>query len=322
MAHKDFYEVLGVSRSATEEEIKKAYRKLAKKFHPDVNKGDKAAEEKFKDISEAYETLSDKKKKAEYDAFGAGGFGGAGPRPGGGRYYDYSSGPFQYSTYTGPGGGATFDFENLNDIFGDLFGMGGVPKRGKGFGGAPKSAAVRGADRLYAMEIDFLDSVLGKTTKLAIPIGHKTEKINVKIPPGVKTGSKIRLAGKGEPSPAKGPPGDLYIEVKVKPHPYFTREDDDIYLHLPISLAEAVHGAMIEVPTIDGKLKMKIPPLTQGGQKLRLKGKGVPHRQAEGRGDQYVVVNLHLPKNLDAESQRLLDEFLKRNPDRPREGMF
>jgi DnaJ-class molecular chaperone len=201
--------------------------------------------------------------------------------------------------------------------------MGGVKGGAKGFGTkGPRSAPIRGADRTYSMEIDFLDAVRGITTKIAIESGGKAEKINVKIPPGVKTGSKIRLAGKGDPSPGGGPPGDLYIEIKVRPHPYFTREDDDIYLQVPITIGEALDGSQIEVPTVDGKLKMKIPPMTQGGQKFRLKGKGVPHRHSEGRGDQYVVVQIHLPPHLDKESRNLLEEFSKKNSYHPREKLF
>jgi len=172
------------------------------------------------------------------------------------------------------------------------------------------------------MEIDFLDSVQGSTTKLALPENGKTQKIQVKIPAGVKTGSKIRLAGKGDPSPGGGPPGDLYIEIKVRPHPYFSRDGDNILLQLPISLGEAVNGSQIEVPTIDGPIKMKIPPGTQGGQKMRIKGKGVPHREGGGRGDQFVVANIQIPKNLDESSQRLIDEFSKKNPFNPRVGIF
>ncbi|MCC6272903.1 MAG: J domain-containing protein, partial [Deltaproteobacteria bacterium] len=171
-----------------------------------------------------------------------------------------------------------------------------------------KAGPIRGADRTYAMEIDFLDAVRGATTKLGLDAGGKTEKINVKIPAGVKTGSKIRLAGKGEPSPNHGPSGDLYIEIKVRPHPYFTRQDDDIYLQVPITLEEAVNGAAIEVPTVEGtKLKMKVPAGTQSGQKLRLKGKGVPHRDGSGHGDQYVVVQIQLPPHLDKESRNLIE---------------
>ena len=326
MAEKDYYQILGVSSGASEAEIKKAYRKLAKQHHPDVNKGDKSSEDRFKDISAAYDTLSDKKKRQEYDlmrTYGGGGFGGAGGESQGFR--GRPNGGFDFSTFTGPGGGQQgnihFDYGDLGDLFGDMFG-GGV-KGGGARGGRTRSAPMRGADRTYSMEIDFLDSVRGMTTKIGFESGPgKAEKINVKIPAGVKTGSKIRLAGKGDPSPSGGPSGDLFIEVKVRPHSYFSREGDDIYLHLPITVDEAVNGAQIEVPTVEGKLKMKIPPGTQGGQKFRLKGRGVVHRQDGGHGDQYVVVQLQLPPELDKESRNLIEEFAKRNPYNPREKLF
>ncbi len=323
MNGKDFYKVLGVSKTSSDEEIKKAYRQLAKKYHPDVNQGDKAAEEKFKEVSEAYETLSDKKKRQEYDLMSSmGGFAGGGYRPEGNyQYTTYGPGSqgFDFSTYTregGKGGG----FEDLGDIFGDIFGMGGFSKKkGKGFRPGP---ATRGANRIYTMEIDFLDAVRGASTKINIERGGKVEKIQVKIPAGVDQGSKVRLAGKGEPSPDHGPAGDLFIEIKVRPHPYFTRVGDDIHLHVPISLEEAVNGAKIEVPTIEGKIKMTIPTGTQGGQKFRLKGKGVPHRAGSGLGDQIVMTDIHLPKHLDKEAKKLIEELEKTHPYNPRDGAF
>jgi len=322
MAEKDYYKILGVSPEAGEAEIKKAYRKLAKQHHPDVNKGDKAAEEKFKDISAAYDTLSDKKKREEYDMLRRFGGMGGGFHAGGGDNHSYRSRPnegFEYSTFTGPGG-ASFEAGDLGDIFGDIFGLGGMPRGGRG--AKARSAPVRGADRTYSMEIDFLDSVRGTTTKIGFETGGKTEKINVKIPPGVRNGSKIRLAGKGEPSSRSGPPGDLYIEIKVRPHPYFKREEDDIYLEVPITVGEAVEGAQIEVPTIDGRLKMKIPPGTRAGQKFRLKGKGISHREGSGKGDQYVIVQIQLPPHLDEVSRNLIEDFTRRNPYHPREKLL
>lgn len=333
MPEKDYYQILGVSQGASDAEIKKAYRKLAKQHHPDVNKGDKSSEDRFKDISAAYDTLSDKKKRQEYDmmrTYGGGGFGGMGGESHGFR--GRPDGGFDFSTFSGPNsagasqqGNINFEYGDLGDLFGEMFGGGvkGGPRSSGGFGTRSRGAPVRGADRTYSMEIDFLDSVKGMTTKIGFESGPgKTEKINVKIPAGVKTGSKIRLAGKGDPSPSGGASGDLFIEVKVRPHPYFSREGDDIYLQLPITIDEAVNGAQIEVPTVDGKLKMKIPAGTQGGQKLRLKGKGVVHRHDEGHGDQYVVVQLQLPPDLDKESRNLIEEFAKRNPYHPREKLF
>ena len=327
MADKDFYKVLGVAQGANEAEIKKAYRNLAKKYHPDVNKGDKTAEDRFKEISEAYETLSDPKKRQEYDMLRSGGpFSSSGS-----SYRNYRSGAqqggFDFGGFSSGGRRAGSNYEDLNSIFGDIFGgedfirAQNAGNRGRSRASSA-SASIRGEDQTYVMEIDFLDAARGTTTKIAVPSDQKNEKINVKIPPGVKTGSKIRLAGKGLPAPfGQGKPGDLFIEIKVKPHPYFTREGDDIYLTLPITLAEAVQGASIEVPTIEGKLNVKIPPESQGGQKLRLKGRGIHTR--EGKiGDQYVQLQIQIPKNLDSESHKLIEEFSKRNPMYPRSGLF
>lgn len=325
MATKDYYKILGVVRGAKDDEIKKAYRKLAKKYHPDVNKGDKTAEDKFKDISEAYEVLSDAKKRQEYDLYGSFG-GGFDPRAGTGSAHQWSPGA---GFRGGAGGGNRVEFEDLGDIFGDLFGGGGFAgfgNKGKGKGagqGFGRQAPTRGADRNYLLEVDFLDAAKGATKLLNLAQGAKSEKINVKIPPGVKTGSKIRLAGKGEPGLGRGAEiGDLYIEIKVKPHAYFTREGDDIYLQFPINMEEAIKGAQVEVPTIDGKIKMRIPEGTQSGQKLRLKGKGVRHLQGGGAGDQLLSIQVHLPTQLDAASLNLLEEFWRKNPDHPREGLF
>jgi len=331
MAQKDFYDILGVSRNAADADIKKAYRTLAKKYHPDVNKSNKEAEEKFKRISEAYQVLSNKKKRQEYDMFGTVG---AGAGPGGGPY-QYSQGAqgpqgagFDFSTFFGGGGGPRtsnrgfqYEAEDLGGVFGDLFSMGGV-NRGQGRGRtAWQEAPVKGADRYYTMELNFLDAVNGKTTKIAIPEKGKTTKINVKIPPGVDNGSKIRLAGKGEPSPGKGPAGDLYIEIKVHPHPYFKREGDNISLQVPITLEEAILGTSIQVPTADGQINMKIPAGTQGGQKFRLKGKGVKHRKGSGKGDQYVIANIVVPKKVDQEGKKLIKEFAQKHPLHPRKHL-
>src|SRR5262245_571261 len=300
---KNYYETLGVSRDASEEEIKKAYRRLAKRYHPDVNKGDKQAEERFKEISEAYETLSDKEKRKQYDMFG--GFApGAGAGAGG---FDPSQWGRTY-TWTSPGnpggGGTAFDFEDLSeifrgtgagargkassgtrksppfddlsDIFGDIF---NVPRGGKekarprpeGFGPS------KGQDVYYSMEIDFLEAARGTTSKISVHRSGKLEKIDVKIPAGVNNGSRIRLAGKGEPGLQGGAAGDLYIEIKVKPHPIFWREGDDLFMDLPLSIGEAALGTVVRVPTLGGHGDLKVPPGTPSGQKFRLRGKGVPN---------------------------------------------
>jgi DnaJ-class molecular chaperone len=333
MAQKDYYDILGVARKASEAEIKKAYRGLAKKHHPDVNKDNKASEEKFKEVQEAYDVLGDKKKREQYDMFGpAGAAAGAGGFGGGGPYY-YSSGSggagvppdFDFSSFFGGGrasaGGSsqTYRGEDAADLFGDLFGMGGF---GKGKGRRTGRGPAPGADRYYTMEIDFLEAALGKTSKISVPEGNKTTHINVKIPPGVDTGSKIRLAGQGEASPNGGKAGDLYIEVRVHPHPFFTRQGEDIYLNVPITVGEAVNGASIEVPTIDGSIHMKVPPGTQGGQKFRLKGKGVAHPKGSGRGDQFVVAEIQVPKDIGEDGKKLIREFEEKYPLEPRKHLF
>jgi DnaJ-class molecular chaperone len=299
MAQKDYYEVLGVSRSATDHEIKKAYRKLARKFHPDVNVGSQEAEARFKEISAAYQVLSDPKKKKEYDLFGH-----SGPQGGEGysRTYTYGAPPgFEGFDFSSGRGGAT----GFQDIFGDLFGAAQ---------GARRTGPAKGRDVQYTMEISFEDAVRG--LKTGVKVNH--DKISVKIPPGVDAGSKVRVAGKGEPGINNGPRGDLYIITKVRPHPYFERKGDNIYLDVPITFAEGSLGTKIRVPTIDGMIQLTIPPGTQSGQKLRIKGKGVPRLRGGGRGDQFVVVKITVPKNLDERSEKLIREFAKFNPEDPR----
>ncbi|GMR04925.1 MAG: J domain-containing protein [Thermodesulfobacteriota bacterium] len=298
MAKKDYYEILGVSRDAPEDEIKKAYRRLARKYHPDLHPGDKGMEKKFKEINEAYSVLSDPKKRSDYDLTGRVTFE---PGMGGGW----------------PPGGV--DFENIGfgrvggfeDIFSEVFG-------GRGTRRGPR----RGADLEYTMPLDFLKAVRGAEVKITVtrPSGA-AERITIKIPPGVHDGSRVRVAGKGHEGPGGGPPGDLYIITTVRPHPYFKRVGNDIYVNVPITVKEAVLGAEIEVPTIDGFTRIKIPPGTQGGQKLRIKGKGVPLPRG-GRGDQYVVVNISVPKGIDKKSAQLIEDFSRTNPYEPRKGLW
>ncbi|MBI2974350.1 MAG: DnaJ domain-containing protein [Deltaproteobacteria bacterium] len=240
---KDYYQILGISRGAAEADIKKAYRRLARQYHPDMNKGEKKAEERFKEISEAYSVLSDSEKRKQYDAFGSAPFGG------GFRYYtsaDESGGEEGF-----PGGAG-----DLGDIFSELFNIGGVKRKPKwGFTGGESRESRKGGDIYADLEIDFLEAVYGLDTRLAIKRGDRTEKITVKIPAGVDNGSKVRVSGKGHPGARGGEDGDLYINIKVKPHPIFWREGADIYTEVPISVYEAVLGATIEVPT-----RPKIPP--------------------------------------------------------------
>ncbi len=368
--NKDYYQILGVSRNASIEEIKKAYRKLARKYHPDVNPGNKKAEEKFKEISEAYSVLGDPKKRKEHDQFGA--------------YQSAHSGQRAYSTGTNFGdfsfGG--FDFSHFGrDIFQDLFG--GSSKQKQSY---QAYQPIKGEDMHYTINITFMDSIKGLNTKISInrpvtcsqcggsgyipgsneticpdchgtgqkimskgpmrlsaacPTCHgigkirgvrcikcrgsgieqKRENIMVKIPPGVTNGSKVRIPGKGAAGKNSGPPGDLYIITNVTPHPFFIRVGDNINIKLPISITEAALGAQVEVPTIDGKVTMKIPPGTQNGQKLRLRNKGAPLLRANKKGDQVVEIQVVLPKNLAERSKELLREFEKLNPENPRKNI-
>lgn len=376
MAKEDYYKILGVPKSASDKEIRKAYRRLARKYHPDVNPNDKAAEGKFKEINEAYEVLSDLEKRKQYDLFGhqPSGYRPAEPGAGGGGFdFDFYSNLSNLGFQPGGGGGG------FADIFSDLLGRG--TRSGTRYAEAPG----RGEDIYYTVDLDFLDAVRGLTTQISLqrhapcPVcrgtgeapgssaevcpdckgtgqkqvsrggltvsqtcptcrgrGRKispctscagrggilqTERLSVKIPAGVDNGSKVRLAEKGEAGLHGGPPGDLYIITRVRPHSFFERKGDNIYSKVPISVAEAALGAKVEVPTMDGTTSMRIPPETSSGQVFRLRGKGVPHLNGSGRGDQFVEVQITVPKGLDARSQQLLKDFERLNPENPRKDL-
>ncbi len=304
MMTKDLYNILGVSKNAAENEIKSAYRKLARKYHPDLNKDNKDAAEKFKEISCAYDILGDKEKRKKYDnkeidadgkptGFGAGGFGGGNPF-GNGGYQSYGSNPF--------GGGASFDFSDIfgSDIF-SKFGKEGSSPFGNGFSNTQYSRARKGNDINYTMKVDFLSAVNGDNK--TVNINGKT--INVKIPQGSVDGQTLRLKGLGDQGFNGGANGDVLITLNVNKHPYFTLDGKTIMLELPISLKEAVLGAKITVPTISGKVALNIPPYASTGDKLRLKGKGV------SGGDQIVILNVVVPK----EKNSSLEDVLKTLPD-------
>jgi DnaJ-class molecular chaperone len=297
MAEKDYYEILGVKKSATEEEIKKAYRSLAKKYHPDRNKGNKEAENKFKGISEAYTVLSDKEKREQYDRLGREAFnfgaGGANPYAG----FDFS----QFANRARRGGGRRAGPGGFTDIFSDLFGGGG----GINFEGA----AARGNDINAELTIGFRDAVLGATMDLTVNGSH----IKVKIPEGVADGQTIRLRGKGSPAQMGGQPGDLNVLVRVTPHPFYERRGDDIHIDLPVTAGEAVRGAEIEVPTIHGPVRARIPSGTQGGQTFRLTGKGVK-KKGGGKGDHYYRVEIVLPTNVPADALEKIEAQYGENP--------
>ena len=306
--NRDYYDVLEVSRSASADQIKKSYRNLAKRYHPDMNPGDKRAEEKFKEILEAYEVLSDTEKKSTYDMFGASGFHrGAG---------NSRSRGFQGSPGVEFGFGG---FDGIEDIFEDLFGQMGRGRRQR-----RQQKPRRGKDSEHTLVIDFDTAIKGgfrdiTITKESRGVTQGVETIRVKIPEGVHEGSRIRISGKGQPGMANGTAGDLYLKVKVRPHPLFNRKKDDIYIDLPITIYEAIIGAKISVPTIDGRTAVvNIPSGIKNGVKLRLKGKGSPNPKTGIRGDQYVVVNITMPQKLNEESKKKIKELAESNPYNPR----
>lgn len=347
MSKRDYYEVLGVSKSASKDELKKAYRKLSKQFHPDINK-EPGADEKFKEVKEAYEVLSDDQKRAQYDQFGH-----VDPNQG------FGGGDF--------GGG----FGGFEDIFNSFFGGGGGRRR-------DPNAPRQGADLQYTMTLKFEEAVFGKETDIEIPreetcdtcdgsgakpgtkvdtckhchgsgqlnveqntpfgrivnrrVCHycngtgkeikekcstcsgtgkvtRRNKIHVKIPAGVDDGQQLRVAGKGEAGINGGPPGDLYIVFHIRSHEFFERDGDDIYCEMPITFVQAALGDEVEVPTLHGKVKLKIPAGTQTGTKFRLKGKGVPNVRGYGTGDQHVLVRIVTPTKLSEKQKQLLREF-------------
>lgn len=299
MANKrDYYEVLGVSKNASDDEIKKAYRKLAVKYHPDRNPGDKEAEAKFKEINEAHEVLSDKQKRARYDQFGHAGVGGASGFGGGGA--GFSGNPFAGGNFNFNGQAFNFDFGGggLDDILGDLFGFG--PRGGR----RPR----RGADYQTVVTLTFEEAIFG-TTKTVSADGKD---IKVKIPAGIDDGMSVRLRGKGGPAPEGGSePGDLYVRVRVKPHKTLTREGTIILSEETISMVDAALGCEIEVETVDGKITMKVPAGTQSGTPFKLSGHGVPFRADGDRGPHIVTVIVETPKNLSKKQKELLEEFRK-----------
>jgi molecular chaperone DnaJ len=343
---QDYYELLEVNRNASESEIKKAYRRLAVKHHPDKNAGDKASEDKFKEVSEAYEILSDPEKRARYDQFGHAALGGG-----------FSSGGF--------GGGSPFG-DIFGDIFGDVFG-GGRQKAGRGR---------RGDDLQYNMEVTFEEAAFGVEKKIDIPYAKRCEpcggsgakpgtspktcptcqgagqmrfqqgffsvsktcshcngegrvvehpcptcrgagtvrdkkNLSVKVPAGVETGIRLKLTGEGGQGAKGGPNGDLYVALTVREHSIFRREDNDVICEIPISFTQAALGCEIEVPTLDGKVSMKIPEGTQSGALFRMRGKGVPALQGYGRGDHLVIAKVETPTNLNRQQRELLEELAR-----------
>jgi len=338
MPKRDFYEVLGVGRKDSPDEIKKAYKRLARQYHPDRNKGDKAAEERFKDVAEAYQVLGDAEKRAQYDRFGQAGFSGFDPT-GAEHYYTYTPG--------GPGG-VRINMEDLfgrrgkrsgragpggiRDIFSEIFGFedapGGVPFNPDGGAQSVEAEltidfdeAVRGGNRTLTLNVERPCEVCGGRGVSGRQVCGRCrgqglisepQTLTVKIPAGVRDGGKLRLRGKGRAG------GDLHVVVHVRPHPLFRREGDDLHLEVPVTASEAALGAEITVPTLEGKATLKVPAGTQSGQMLRLRGKGMPRPNGSGRGDEYVRVQVTVPKHPDQRTQELFQEIAERNPENPR----
>jgi|SRR6185437_15576517 len=297
---RDYYEILSVAKDASDADIKKAYRKLARQYHPDRNPGDKQAETHFKEVQEAYDVLSDKTKRTQYDRFGFAGPAGAG---GGGQ------GPFR----PGGGGGQGFEFqgmdpEDLASIF-SAFGGGGGADLGSMFGqrGRGRGRAARPAQAAEAeVAIPFLRAALGGKVSLSVD----GREIDLKVPAGVEEGKKLRLAGQGPGG------GDLVVRIKIEAHPYFRREGNNIILETPVGVSEAILGAKVDVPTLDGThLTVKVPPGTSSGARLRLRGKGI------AGGDQFIEIKIVVPKPADERSRELIEEFTRLNPQNPREKL-
>lgn len=301
----DPYKVLGVSRTASQEEIQKAFRKQAKVLHPDLNPGDKKAEQKFKDISAAYEIIGDKDKRARYDRGEIGPDGSEQQQQR--HYYREYAGAGAENPYHSTGGFA--DFGEGEDIFSQFF-----SRRG-GAGG--RQFRMRGQDAQYAMNVEFLDAINGTQTQIRLPNGPA---LDVRIPAGTRDGQTLRLKGKGQPGIGGGEPGDALIEVHVRPHAFFRRDGDDIRLDLPVTLAEAVNGGKVTVPTPKGPVTMSVPANSSSGKVLRLKGRGAPTRHG-GHGDLYVTLAIVLPDQPDEKLKRFIDEWSRDSKQNPRSKM-
>lgn len=297
---RDYYEILGVPRNATEKEIRQAYRRLARKYHPDVNPGDKEAEQKFKEIQEAYEVLSDPEKRAKYDRYGHAwrqaeqGF--AGPTPD----FETPGMGFDFRTFA-----EEFDLGSLFDRF---FGGGGRAGR------ATWAPPIRGQDIEQPVELSLEEAYHGTTRLIEVPSPTGARRIEVRIPPGVTDGTRVRVAGEGGPGFAGGPRGDLYLVVSIRPHPLFERKGDDLYTEVAVPLYTAILGGEVPVQTLKGRVMLKIPPETQNGRVFRLAGLGMPRLHGSGHGDLYAKVRVVLPTNLTERERALFEELRRLRP--------
>ncbi|XXF80926.1 DnaJ C-terminal domain-containing protein [Myxococcaceae bacterium GXIMD 01537] len=315
----DYYQILGVPRTASADDIKKAFRKLARKHHPDVNPGDKAAEEKFKRINSAFEVLGDDKKRKLYDEFGDDAVKLGFDEKKAEQYRAYRAA--QSSGRGGFSGGAGQDFD-VGDIFGDIFGRSGGGGGGFDIGEilgrrARQRGPERGEDLTTRVTLTLNEAVAGTERVLSLrrPGGaEETTRLTVKIPAGVHTGSKVRLAGQGSTGPYGGPPGDLYIETEVAEHPLVRREGDDLHMDLPLTVAEAMLGAEVKVPTFQGEVSLKIPAGSQSGRRMRLKGRGVPSLKGGTPGDLYLHLQVKVPEHADADVRAAAETLARAYP--------
>jgi len=298
----DLYSALGVTKNASSEDIRKAHRTLAKKYHPDLNPGDKAAEETFKKIQLAYDILSDQDKRRQYDAGEIDAQGEEAPRS---YYREYASadGANPYQSSAG--------FEDFGDAFSDLF-------RARGQGGKRADIRMRGGDVRYSMDVSFLEAMNGAKKRVTMPDG-KT--LDIAMPPGQRDGQMLRLRGRGMPGLGSGEAGDAYVEVRVSPHPLFRRLGNDIHLDLPIALHEALLGAKVRVPTVGGTVAMTVPAGSNSGEILRLKGKGAPAGSGHKAGDQIVTLHVVLPKKPNEELIAFVKSWAEKNAYDPRIGI-
>ncbi|QDV64489.1 DnaJ C-terminal domain-containing protein [Crateriforma conspicua] len=321
---EDLYETLGVGRTADKDEIQKAYRKLARKYHPDVNKDSDAAREKFKRVQEAYEVLSDEEKRAAYDRYGADfekiRTGGWQPGAGGASFDGLDLEQIFGGAGAAKAGGNPFE-GGFTDFFEQLMGGGAGPTRGRpGRGRAAAAPPRRGSNLRHELEIPFSMAVTGGKTEFYLHRGGKQEKLSVTIPAGVETGSKIRLRQQGHASTSGGESGDLILLIKVSPHPHFKRNGQNLELRLPVSIGEAVLGGKVDVPTPQGTVTLSVPPGTSSGKRLRIKGRGVTKAGASP-GDLLVELQIQLPDQIDEESKQLIASFAERNPPPDRDDL-
>ena len=308
MPSRDYYDVLGVSRSAPADEIRRAYKKLARKYHPDANAEDASAQQKFAEITEAHEVLGDAEKRKKYDQFG----------DNWNRVPEGAAGGNPFQGFGGHGFGGGPGGFSMEDLLGGMFGAGGGnggPFPGRGAPPRPQ----KGEDLRTSIEVPFLVGVEGGEHEITVRIGSRSERLSFRIPPGIESGKMVRLAGQGHPSAHGGAPGDVLVTVNVSPHPWFRRDGYNLLLDAPVTLAEAVEGAKIEVPTLtDGSVLLTVPPGTASGAKLRLRGKGVMDRARGERGDQIVQIKVSVPQDLSEDALEALRRFDELSADNPR----